>query len=73
MGNGDFTVFTSEGNKFKFFDEKKLVEIASVTGAHIKDRPSKQYARPSRNTAMKIQEFAKKVREWKCGDERYSY
>ena len=70
MGNGDFTVFTSEGNQFKFFDEKKLVEIDTVTGAHIKDRPSKQYTRPSRNTTMKIQEFAKKVREWKSGDER---
>lgn len=70
MGDGDFTIFLSDGNEFKFFDEKKLAEIKSVTGAHVKDRPAKQYTRPAKSTSMKIQEFADRVRKWQPGDER---
>ncbi|KAJ1521386.1 hypothetical protein ONE63_003061 [Megalurothrips usitatus] len=70
MGNGEFTVFISETDKFKFFDEKKLVEIRSVAGVHVKDRPAKEYPRPAKSTTMKIQEFARRLREWKSGDER---
>ncbi|XP_034245361.1 hypoxia-inducible factor 1-alpha inhibitor-like [Thrips palmi] len=70
MGNGDFTIFVSDRNQFKFFDEKKLAEIASVTGAHVKDRSKKEYERPAKSTTMKIREFARRVKEWKDGDER---
>ncbi|KAE8740905.1 hypothetical protein FOCC_FOCC013573 [Frankliniella occidentalis] len=70
MGNGDFTIFVSKGNQFKFFDEKKLAEIDSVSGAHTKNRPQKEYIRPAKSCPIKIQDFAKRVREWKDGDER---
>lgn len=70
MGNGDFTIFVSDKNQFKFFDEKKLAEIASVTGAHVKERSRKEYERPAKSTSMKIREFARRVKEWKEGDER---
>lgn len=69
-GDGDFTIFVSNSNKFKFFDEKKLAEIKAVTGAHLKDRPVKEFVRPAKSIPMKLHEFADRVRNWKDGDER---
>lgn len=72
MGLGDFTVFLGQSEQFKFFDEKKLKEIEAVSGAHLKERPRTEYVRPARSTSMRIQEFARRVKEWKTGDERYT-
>lgn len=58
MGNGDFAVYISRNHKFKYFDDKKA---------------DKDFTPPTRRVEMKLPDFMKKLKDWKRGDERYSF
>lgn len=62
MGNGDFSVFLSRNHKFKYFDDKKL---ASTSGDSRLD-----FTPPIRRVDMKLTEFARRLRQWRRGEER---
>nr|CAD7588920.1 unnamed protein product [Timema genevievae] len=55
MGGGDYTVFLSRNHKFKYYDEKKSTH---------------DFSPPTRRVDMKLAEFARRVRNWRRGDER---
>ncbi|XP_063237631.1 hypoxia-inducible factor 1-alpha inhibitor-like isoform X2 [Bacillus rossius redtenbacheri] len=55
MGGGDYAVFVSRNHKFKYYDDKKSV-------------PS--FTPPTRRVDMKLPDFARRLRNWKRGEER---
>ena len=50
LGNGLYTVYTSEDGKFKYYDEKKVPNIPS-------------FQPPTSHTDMTFQEFASKLKQ----------
>jgi hypoxia-inducible factor 1-alpha inhibitor (HIF hydroxylase) len=62
MGNGDFSVFLSRNHKFKYFDDKKI--------AHASGDPRLDFIPPTRRVDMKLPDFARKLRQWRRGEER---
>ncbi|XP_018320992.1 hypoxia-inducible factor 1-alpha inhibitor isoform X3 [Agrilus planipennis] len=66
MGNGDFTVFISRNYKFKYYDEKKILQKLpnNETNRGVEFTP------PTKMVEMKLPEFIKRLKEWKRGDER---
>lgn len=59
MENTNCTVIVSKNHVFKYFDEK------AITPA-IKEK----FIPPTRKVSMKIEEFSKKLKQWKQGDDR---
>ncbi|KAK3579440.1 hypothetical protein CHS0354_028240 [Potamilus streckersoni] len=57
MGEGDFTVFLSDTNKFMYFDDKKIENV-------------KDFKQPTQMIEMKFPEFVTRLRSYKEGDKR---
>lgn len=59
LGDGLFSVYFSDTDKFRYFDEKKRKEFGDdfLAGLERKD--------------MKFPEFVELIRNWKAGDKRY--
>ncbi|KAL3284043.1 hypothetical protein HHI36_018213 [Cryptolaemus montrouzieri] len=62
MGVTTNTVYLSRNHKFKYFDDKKIQSRTNPRGV--------EFSPPMRKVEMKVEEFMKKLREWKRGDER---
>ncbi|XP_071455376.1 hypoxia-inducible factor 1-alpha inhibitor-like [Hetaerina americana] len=58
IGPGEFSVFLSRNHKFKYYDDKKLQDVGP------------EFTPSTRRVDMKFPEFAKKLRQWKRGEER---
>lgn len=63
LGHSGHTVFVSKSHKFKYYDEKKILGLNNTNGV--------EFTPPTKKVEMKIEEFMKRVKEWKKGDERY--
>ncbi|KAL1139713.1 hypothetical protein AAG570_006691 [Ranatra chinensis] len=59
MNNSNCTVIFSKNHKFKYFDDKSVRPDVKA-----------KFVPPTRKVGMKMAEFAKRLREWKKGDER---
>ncbi|KAK7862279.1 hypothetical protein R5R35_006647 [Gryllus longicercus] len=62
MGNGDYTVFLSRNKNFKYFDDKKISQVAGESKA--------EFTPPTRRVDMKLPEFSQRLKQWKRGEER---
>ncbi|CAG9854482.1 unnamed protein product [Phyllotreta striolata] len=62
LDKSNHTVFVSRNHKFKYFDEKKIYSKTSPKGV--------EFSPPTKRVEMKVADFAKKLNEWKRGDER---
>ncbi|CAG9829537.1 unnamed protein product [Diabrotica balteata] len=62
LGKSGHTVFVSNDHRFKYFDEKKIYNKNNPKGI--------EFDPPTRRVQMKINEFMRKIRDWKEGDER---
>jgi hypoxia-inducible factor 1-alpha inhibitor (HIF hydroxylase) len=66
LGHSGHTVFVSKNHKFKYYDEKKIYNKTTNT-------KGVEFSPPTKKVEMRIEDFMKKVKEFKKGDERYSY
>lgn len=62
LGKSGHTVYISKSHKFKYFDDKKILNKSNPKGI--------EFNPPTKRTEMKISEFVKKLQDWKRGDER---
>lgn len=58
IGDGDFSVYTSDTERFLYYDEQKVSVVENFT-------------EPTKRVEMKFPEFAAKVRNYKAGDKRF--
>ncbi|XP_023932189.1 hypoxia-inducible factor 1-alpha inhibitor-like [Lingula anatina] len=57
LGDGDFTVYTSDNDKFLYHDEKKMEAVTN-------------FKPPTKRREMKFPEFVSKIKSWKKGSEK---
>lgn len=62
LGNGGHIVYVSKNHKFKYFDDKKMLSKTNPKGI--------EFTPPTKVVEMKVQDFMKKLKEFKEGDER---
>ncbi|KAJ3660275.1 hypothetical protein Zmor_004730 [Zophobas morio] len=63
LGQTGHTCFVSKNHQFKYYDDKKIYDKTNNT-------KGVEFTPPTKKVEMRIEDFMKRVKEWKKGDDR---